>query len=270
MNDNEDLAPADLERLVRLVRRLRAPDGCPWDRSQGLGDLRAYLIEEAHEAAAAIDSGDWGEIGEEIGDLLFQAAFILELAGEAGALGAGDVVDAIEAKMVDRHPHVFGGSRLETAAQVAQRWERRKLAEDGAAGTLSGVPASLPALVAAYRMGQKAAGVGFDWSAVPSVLAKLDEEVEELKEAHGAPATDPGRADRLREEVGDVLFTVANVARHLEIDPEAALAAANRKFRRRFEAVERAIAQRGEKLAEVPSERLEEVWQEIKSTEPDA
>ena len=266
MEQSDDLAPTDLDRLVRLVRRLRAPDGCPWDRSQQLGDVRAYLIEEAHEAAAAMDGADWAEIGEELGDLLFQVAFILEFGREAGALGANEVVDAIEAKMVARHPHVFGGEQLETAAQVAQQWERRKLAEKGTTGTLSGVPRSLPALVAAYRMGQKAAGVGFDWSTVPSVLAKLDEEVSELKEAH---ASDPHRAEHLREEVGDVLFTVANVARHLGIDPEAALAAANRKFRRRFEKMERALDEGGEELADASSDRLEEIWREVKAAERD-
>lgn len=267
MKHDHDLSLTDLDRLIRLVHRLRAPDGCPWDRAQGPSDLRAYLIEEAHEAAAAIDSKDWRGLGEELGDLLFQVAFLLELGRESGDLDPGSVVDAIEAKMVMRHPHVFGGERLETSAQVAEQWERRKLAQDGASGALSGVPRSLPALVAAYRMGQKAAGVGFDWSTVPSVLAKLDEEVEELKEAHAA---DPQRTEHLREEVGDVLFTVANVARHLGIDPEAALAAANAKFRRRFERMERALERGEENLADASSDRLEELWREVKAGEADS
>ncbi|HKI86222.1 MAG TPA: nucleoside triphosphate pyrophosphohydrolase [Thermoanaerobaculia bacterium] len=265
MQEEQEPIRTDLDRLIHLVHRLRAPDGCPWDRAQELEDVRAYLIEEAHETAAALDDGDWDEIGAELGDLLFQVAFLLELGREAGRLEPGAVIDGIEAKMVKRHPHVFGEERLETASQVAARWERRKLAEDGSEGALSGVPRSLPALVAAYRMGQKASGIGFDWPQVQEVLSKLDEEVEELKEALARDSA--GRKEELRDELGDVLFTVANVARHLEIDPESALAASNRKFKRRFQAVERTLAEEGEDLSQVPAERLEELWRTVKDGE---
>jgi len=222
----------DLQKLLDLVARLRAPDGCPWDREQKLADIRAYFLEEAHEVAGAIDGGDWGELAEELGDLLFQIAFIGRLAEEAGAFSLSQVIDRVHHKMVTRHPHVFGDEVLADAQAVRQAWERRKLREEpGRASLLAGVPASLPALLAAYRLTQKAAGVGFDWPDAGAVLAKVDEETAELREALAG-----GDREALREEVGDLLFTLANLARKLDLDPEAALAAANLKFRRRFAA----------------------------------
>src|SRR4029079_14908947 len=216
----------DLQKLLDLVTRLRAPDGCPWDREQGLADVRAYLLEEAHEAAGAIDNGDWGEIAEELGDLLFQIAFIGRLAEEAGAFSLSQVVDRVHHKMVARHPHVFGDETLADSQAVRQAWERRKLREEpGRASLLAGVPASLPALLGAYRLTQKAAGVGFDWPDAGAVLAKVDEGIGELRAAQAA-----GDREKIQEEVGDLLFTVANLARKLGVDPEAALAGTNRKF----------------------------------------
>lgn len=257
------MSAADLRPLLDLVARLRAPDGCPWDREQGLGEVRAYLVEEAHELAAAIDGGDWGEITGELGDLLFQAAFIGRLAEEAGACELDAVIDGIRRKMVARHPHVFGGEELADSAAVRAAWELRKLREEpGRASLLAGVPASLPALLGAYRLTQKAAGVGFDWPAAAAVLDKADEEVAELRRA-----LDGGAAAAVREEVGDLLFTVANLARKLEIDPEAALAAANRKFRRRFEHVERGLAAHGERLGEATLAAMDALWEEAKRQE---
>jgi len=254
---------AGLQSLLDLVERLRAPDGCPWDREQGLGEVRAYLLEEAHELAAAIDGGDWREIAGELGDLLFQAAFIGRLAAEAGAFELAAAIDGVRRKMVARHPHVFGDEELADAAAVRAAWERRKLQEEPErASLLAGVPASLPALLGAYRLTQKAAGVGFDWPAAAEVLAKAEEEIDELRRALAAGAA--GAAPAVREEVGDLLFTVANLARKLEIDPEAALAAANRKFRHRFEHVERGLAARGQRLGEATLAEMDALWDEAK------
>ncbi|HXO29376.1 MAG TPA: nucleoside triphosphate pyrophosphohydrolase [Thermoanaerobaculia bacterium] len=257
---------ADLQPLLDLVERLRAPDGCPWDREQGLGEVRAYLLEEAHELAAAIDGGDWREIAGELGDLLFQAAFIGRLAAEAGAFDLAAAIDGVRRKMVARHPHVFGDEELADAAAVRAAWERRKLQEEPErASLLAGVPASLPALLGAYRLTQKAAGVGFDWPAAEAVLAKTEEEIGELRRALAAgTAGAAGAAPAVREEVGDLLFTVANLARKLEIDPEAALAAANRKFRRRFEHVERGLAAHGQRLGEATLAEMDALWDEAK------
>lgn len=258
-------APADLGRLVALVRRLRAPGGCPWDREQTLADVRAYLIEEAHETAAAIDSGDLDALAGELGDLLFQAAFVARLGEEAGAFTAADAIERSLAKMIARHPHVFGGEELADAAAVARAWERRKLEQDGGGALLDGVPASLPALTAAYRMTQKAAAVGFDWPDAAAVLAKIDEELAELRaELAAADGAGNGDAARLREEAGDLLFTVANLARKLDLDPEAALAAANAKFRRRFGRVEEDLAARGRRLGEATLEEMDALWAEAK------
>lgn len=252
---------AGLQRLVDLVARLRAPDGCPWDREQALPDLRAYLLEESHEAAAAIDEEDWPALAGELGDLLFQIAFVVRLAEERGDFDLARVVEGVHAKMVARHPHVFGGEVLADAEAVRRAWERRKLREEPARGSLlAGVPASLPALLAAYRLTQKAAGVGFDWPDATAVLAKVDEEVAELKAALGAQAA----FEHTTEELGDLLFTIANLARKLEIDPEAALAAANRKFRQRFAAVERRLAEQGKTPAEATLAEMDALWDEAK------
>ena len=250
----------DLQKLLDLVARLRAPDGCPWDREQGLPDVRAYLLEEAHEAAGAIDSGDWSELAEELGDLLFQIAFIGRLAEEAGAFSLSQVVDRVHRKMVERHPHVFGDAVLADTGAVRQAWERRKLREEpGRESLLAGVPASLPALLAAYRLTQKAAGVGFDWPSPGAVLDKVDEEIAELRLALGSGAT-----DAVREEMGDLLFTLANLARKLEVDPEAALAGTNRKFRHRFARIEEGLAARGKTAAEASLEEMDALWEGAK------
>ena len=250
----------DLQKLVDLVARLRAPDGCPWDREQTLPDIRAYLLEEAHELAGAIDGGDWQELGEELGDMLFQVAFIGRLAEEAGAFRLSQVIDGVYRKMVERHPHVFGDEVLADAEAVRQAWERRKLQKEPKRESLfSGVPTSLPALLAAYRMTQKAAGVGFDWPDAEAVLAKADEEIAEVREALAQ-----GDRDAVREEVGDLLFTLANLARKLDVDPEAALAGTNRKFRYRFSKIEEGLAARGKTAAEATLEEMDALWEEAK------
>lgn len=249
-----------MRRLTDLIGVLRGPDGCPWDREQTLQDVRAYLLEEAHETAGAIDELDWDNLRVELGDLLFQVAFVGSLAQEAGAFTLEEAAEAARAKMISRHPHVFGDERLEDSRAVREAWERRKRAsEDAASSHLDGVPGTLPALLAAYRMTQKAAGLGFDWAGAIDVVEKLDEELGELREA-----LENEGADRVRAEIGDLLFTVANLARHLGVDPEAALAGTNVKFRRRFAHMEATLADRGETMAETPTAELESLWERAK------
>jgi MazG family protein len=281
MQDSSPPPAATLRDLVALVERLRRPDGCPWDREQRLPDLRAYLVEEAHEAAAAVDSGEWPAIAEELGDLLFQAAFVLRIGEEAGELSVEGVLAGVRDKMVVRHPHVFGDERLADAAAVREAWERRKASTRQAGATnsslLAGVPDSLPALVGAYRLSQKAAGVGFDWPDVTGVLAKVREELVEVEGELGTARSSAGTeevgaaevgaaeaSERLEGELGDLLFAVANLARHLGIDPERALASTNRKFRRRFAHLERRLAEHGQTPDQLPLDELEALWQEAK------
>jgi MazG family protein len=282
---NPDGAPiqpdVDLRPLLDLVTRLRAPDGCPWDREQTTPDLRAYLLEEAHEAAAAIDGGDPAALLGELGDLQFQIVFLASLAADAGQFHLADVLARIRHKMIARHPHVFGedAERLASADDVRNAWERRKAREkDPDASLLDGVAASVPALLASYRLTQKAAGVGFDWPHATAVLAQVHEELAEVEvelAAKGGPsAPDPGsdasaatNRAALREELGDLLFAVANLARHLDIDPEAALAAANLKFRRRFHHIERRLAEAGKGLHESSLVEMDALWDEAKRGE---
>jgi MazG family protein len=257
-----------IANLSALVRRLRGPDGCPWDREQRLVDLRAYLLEEAHEVAAAIDSGDWTELQGELGDLLFQVVFVAELAREEEAFDLEEVSRAIEAKMVARHPHVFGSERLTDATDVHRAWEQRKLSMQAPSQSiLDGLPDSLPSLLTAYRMTQKAAGVGFDWPDITSILDKVNEELGELRQELDGEVALPGRQDAVFEEIGDLLLTIANLARQLEIDPEAALAASNRKFRRRFRSLEQEFDNGPSNLSDATIEEMERVWQRVKDQE---
>ncbi|HET9227801.1 MAG TPA: nucleoside triphosphate pyrophosphohydrolase [Thermoanaerobaculia bacterium] len=252
----------DLQKLIDLVARLRAPDGCPWDKEQTLENVRAYFLEEAHELAGAIDGGDWQELAEELGDMLFQVAFIARLAEEAGAFRLPQVIDGVHSKMVARHPHVFGDESLADTEAVRQAWERRKLQQEpGRETLLGGVPSSLPALLGTYRLTQKAAGVGFDWPDAASVLDKAEEEIAEVREALAE-----GKAEQVREEIGDLLFTLANLARKLDVDPEAALAGTNRKFRTRFAAVEQGLAAKGKTAAEATLEEMDELWEAAKGS----
>ncbi len=269
--------PSDtLRPLVDLIRRLRGPDGCPWDREQGLADIRGYLLEEAHEVAAAIDEGNDDEISGELGDLLFHIVFTAELVREAGGASVEQVVERIHDKMVARHPHVFGTEVLTSSDDVHRAWEARKARERATRGDsiLDGVATSLPALLAAYRMTQKAAGVGFDWPDVDGVLDKVEEELDEVREAIAqlkaeptGPAEQRAAEQRATEEVGDLLFATASLARHLGTDPESALAAANLKFRRRFAHIERALAAEGRPLDSATLEELDSHWERAKSLE---
>ncbi len=272
--DGAGIDACSLAPIGDLIDRLRVD--CPWDRELSLADLRAYLIEEAHELAAAIDERDPAAIHEELGDLLFEAVYVARLTGaelEVGPGGdpLGGAIRAVIDKMIARHPHVFGDEKDQaqggTAAEVAAMWEQRKRRPDGERSVLDGVPVSLPALVGARRLGQKAAGLGFDWDSTEAVRAKVTEELRELdRETGGAPSAET-RA-RVEEELGDVLFAVANLARHLDVDPERALAAANRKFRRRFAAMEAEIESGADdETASSRTERLERLWERVKRTE---
>lgn len=257
-----------LAPIVELIDRLRVD--CPWDRELSLADLRAYLIEEAHELAAAIDERDPAAINEELGDLLFEAVYVARLASaELSDVPVGDAIRTVIEKMVARHPHVFGDEEdrkaAGSAAEVAALWEQRKRSRAGRS-VLDGVPASLPALVGAYRLGQKAAGIGFDWDAAAAVRAKVSEELEELDREMATDESAP--TTKVEEELGDVLFAVANLARHLKVDPERALASANRKFRRRFAVVEAELE--SEDPAETDGSRMEQMerlWERAKREE---
>lgn len=255
--------PSTLRDLLALVATLRGPEGCPWDREQTVRSIRSYLVEEAHELAAALDVESWEEIRKELGDMLFQVAFVARLAEEAGRFRLEEVIAGQHRKMVERHPHVFGDERLPDADAVAAAWERRKLA-DGDRGALDGVPDSLPALVGAYRLTQKAAGVGFDWRDASGPRRKVAEELEELDAELTGTDTE---ADRLDEEMGDLLFAVSNLARHLGVDPEASLSRANRKFRRRFAAIESRLREAGSDPSRASLEELDALWEEVKRDE---
>lgn len=251
------------DRLRSLCARLRAPDGCPWDREQTLESLRAYIVEEAYEVVDAITANDPEALVEELGDLLFQIVFVAQLAEEKGWFDVLRVCELIHAKMVARHPHVFGEVRVAGAQEVVQNWERIKKGEKRR-GALAGVPESLPALLKTLRITEKAAALGFDWEKPEDVLTKVREEVEELAQAVRRAQGETEEA-KVREELGDVLFSMANVARHLGVDPEAALQAANRKFVERFSAMEKLAEARGRTLESCGADELETLWEEAKA-----
>lgn len=255
------------EKLVEILDQLRGPGGCPWDREQDWGSLRGYLLEECHEAIAALDAGDRPGLCEELGDVLLQVVFLSRLGQEEGAFTARDVVRGIVEKMIRRHPHVFGDEHAADSADVRRNWERIKKKEKAArgqtrAGLLDGLPAGLPALLRALRLGEKASWVGFDWPCAEPVLAKIREELGELETA--MRSGDRGAVD---EELGDVLFATAMLARKLDRDPEAALDAANRKFIRRFREIEARLASESATLDATGPERLEELWRAVKAAE---
>lgn len=268
-----DETTPDIDLLRQLIRLLR--ERCPWDREQRLSDTRAYLIEEAHELAAAIDEavvcGDGAMLSEELGDLLFQAVFVAVVAEEQGLLTLAGSIRDVHRKMVERHPHVFvpSGASAADADAVRRLWEEGKRKRQGSERkVLSGVPASLPALTGAYRMSQKAAGVGFDWPGAGAVLQKVEEELAEVRQALASSGSRAERA-RIGEEIGDLLLAIANLARHLSVDPEAALALANRKFRRRFEIVEQHLDRLQTATAQERREEMERLWEEAKAQERD-
>ncbi len=256
-----------IDRLVEIMARLRDPAaGCPWDLEQDFASIAPYTIEEAYEVADAIERRAWGELEGELGDLLFQAVYHARMAEEAGHFAFADVIRAVSDKMVARHPHVFGDeSRDKTAEDQTRDWERVKAAERAgseARGTLDGVAAGLPALTRAVKLQNRAARVGFDWPSTAQVVDKIAEEARELNEARDTM----GEAE-VFEEFGDLLFVVANLARHLKIDPEASLRAANSKFVRRFSAIESALAARGRRPEDSNLAEMDALWNAAKAAE---
>ena len=256
-----------VDRLVEIMARLRDPaDGCPWDLEQDFASIAPYTIEEAYEVADAIERQDWEGLRGELGDLLFQAVYHARMAEESGHFGFADVVRAVSDKMVGRHPHVFGAeSRDKSAEEQTRDWERLKAAERAgseARGTLDGVAAGLPALTRAVKLQNRAARVGFDWPSTAEVVDKIAEEARELVEARERLT-----GAEVFEEFGDLLFVVANLARHLRIDPEAALRAGNSKFIRRFAAIESALAARGRRPEESDLAEMDALWNAAKAAE---
>ena len=255
-----------IARLLMVMDRLRAPDGCPWDQVQSFASIAPYTIEEAHEVSDAIHRGpDFPALLDELGDLLFQVVYHAKIAAELGHFGFAEVATGIGDKMIRRHPHVFGDAAARDVAAQDSAWDAQKAMERAAraeTGTLAGVPSNLPALTRAAKLTRRAARVGFDWPQVGGVLDKLEEEVAELRAE--LPAANP---IRLADEVGDLLFVLANLARKLELDPEECLRGANAKFERRFQGVEARLAQSGLTPADVDLEAMEAAWREVKTEE---
>jgi MazG family protein len=264
------------ERLVEIMRVLRAPDGCPWDREQTHASLRPFVLEETYEVLEAIESGTPANLCEELGDFLFEAVFLARISEEAGDFTIGDAIDTISDKLVRRHPHVFQrqtGDPALTSGQVIEKWETLKARERAAAGTaekkkttLSGVPKTLPALLRAYEISARAAAVGFDWSRPEDVLDKIEEEVAELRHEVESGAT--GHLSRAEEDMGDLLFAITNLSRKLGIEPEAALRRATDKFSTRFDAMEHEFAARGKRLNESTLDEMEAEWHRVKKNRP--
>ncbi len=277
--------PASFTDLVALMARLRSPEGCPWDREQTYQSLAPMLLEEAYEAFEAVEEAREGrpkELRDELGDLLFQIVFYAQVAGERGEFTIDDVVEAIHSKMVRRHPHVFGDTQARDSAEVLRNWEAIKAEEKRLNGStskpskeaeadssvLDGVSTKAPALMEAHQLSTKAARVGFDWQRLEDIFAKLHEEIDELHQAISEQARSERKDEtHVREEIGDLLFAVVNIARHLRVEPEAALKLTNRKFRRRFRHVEQGVRAGGLALDQATLDEMETLWQEAKNGE---
>jgi MazG family protein len=294
------------ERAVAIMERLRAPGGCPWDREQTFDSIKPYTLEETYEVLEAIDNRDWPELAGELGDLLLQVLFYAEMAKEQSSFSIDDVLDRLSAKLIHRHPHVFGDVKADTSAEVKRNWEALKVEEkkkrqaagdavgaegDAAAAKrekqsiLAGVSSAMPALLEAFKLSARAAGVGFDWPNVDGLFDKVREETAELRghlKEFPAPGPRPqgrglagsGRAivpeelqRRLEEEVGDLFFVMINVARYLSVDPESALRKTNRKFRRRFQWMEDRLRETGRSADQASMDELESLWQQAKTEE---
>jgi MazG family protein len=272
--------PKNFSDLVALMDRLRSPGGCPWDREQTYATLAPMLLEEAYEAFDALEEAQEGRpaaLREELGDLLFQITFFARVASERGEFNIDDVIEEVHTKMVRRHPHVFGDTVAGDTAEVLRNWEAIKAEEkrtkgkagSAAASILDGVSTKAPALMEAHQISTKVARVGFDWTWIKDIFEKLQEEVDELREAIDIHAGTNDEADHahVREEIGDLLFVITNIARRLNVEPEAALKLSNRKFRRRFAHIEKLLREQNRKFDETTLAELEELWQEAKAEE---
>lgn len=264
---NESPAAAGFTRLVEIMARLRSPEGCPWDREQTFDTIKPYLLEETYEVMDAIDARDWDGLADELGDLLLQVVFFSQMAKEAGHFDVTDAIQAINSKLIRRHPHVFADGDAKTSDEVLRKWDEIKAGEKAASanasakpkGLLAGVPRSVPALMEARQISSRAANAGFDWSNVEQVLEKLNEELAELD---GARKT--GSPEELQGEIGDLLFVIVNIARFLKVDPEQALRGTNSKFRQRFDFVEKGLEARGKSPREATLDEMEELWKDAK------
>lgn len=268
----------DIARLIEIMAALRTPNtGCPWDLEQTFATIAPYTIEEAYEVADAIERENMPDLKDELGDLLLQVVYHARMAEEQGAFAFGDVVEAVTTKMIRRHPHVFGDEDARAAGAAKGFWEDIKAKEKSAKGSssqaslLADVPVTLPGLTRAIKLQSKAAKVGFDWPDITPVFEKLQEEIHEF-EAVAAPADPRGENDqrnraKIEEEFGDMLFVMANIARHLEIDPETALRGANQKFARRFAHIEQRLAERGKTPVQSNLAEMDALWDEIRATE---
>ena len=247
------------EELVEIVEKLRAPDGCPWDREQTNQSLLPYFIEEVYELIESVDEENWDTVKEELGDLLLHMVFQASIGEDEGKFKLADSLTNVNEKLVRRHPHVFGNAKADAAFHAKQNWEAQKHKEKGRKSRLDGVPKNLPALVRAQRLQQKASYAGFDWDEVEQVWDKVHEEIQELKDAQSNEAK-----DHIAEEIGDVLFAVVNLARYLDIPAEDALRKTNQKFTSRFSKVEEGIKAQGKELEDVTLEEMDAIWEMAK------
>ena len=282
--DPQRLGPA-FQKLCDVIAKLRSPTGCPWDRAQTLSTIKPFTLEETYELLEAIDSGDDAEITEELGDVLLQVVLDAQIGRDEGRFDIVDVIEGITAKMIHRHPHVFGEEQAHTAQDVLKHWEKAKQAEKQRASVLDGIPPDLPALAKAARLSKKAARVGYDFPHRAMLFDKLREEVAELREELGeipeiaasvdmAPVpdvevTDPAQKARIESELGDVLFVIANIARRWGVNPEEALRSSNRKFADRFRAIERGLAAAGKSIETASLKEMEDLYQAYKRSQVD-
>ncbi|MGE5327466.1 MAG: nucleoside triphosphate pyrophosphohydrolase [Deltaproteobacteria bacterium] len=273
------MAGENLSKLTALMARLRAPDGCPWDREQNYDSVKALLLEEAYEVIDTINARDFDALEDELGDLLFQVVFYAQLAAEENRFAIDDVIERVHAKLVRRHPHVFGDVRASTAEEALKSWLTVKEKEREAAiangknvhkekSLLDGIAETLPATLEAYELGVRAAEVGFDWEKVGDLLDKIEEEVRELRAELPVRAGNDVR--KVEEEVGDLLFAAANLARYLRSDAESCLRRANKKFEQRFRQLEREVARRGKSVRDCSAKELDDIWESVKRNAPAA
>lgn len=247
------------EELVKIMAKLRAPDGCPWDREQSYKDIAAHTLEETYETLEAIDRGDFKALKEELGDLLLQIIFYAQIATEENRFGIDEVIEGISAKLIHRHPHVFGDAQVSGSDEVLKNWEFLKKKE-GKKTVLGGVPSALPSLLKAFRLGEKSSRVGFDWSDSEGILGKVEEEARELHEAK-----ESGNPDAIDHEYGDLLFTLANLGRFLGLDPEGSLRRGTDRFIARFNFMEEKISERGMDMKSLTPEQWDDLWENAKS-----
>lgn len=252
----------NFEKLVEIMEKLRGENGCPWDRAQKREDLKTYLLEETYEVLDAIEKKDDEKLKEELGDLLLQIVFHCQIAKEEGKFDIENVARKINEKLIRRHPHVFGDLKVKTPEKVVLNWEKIKKSENESGSVLDGVPKTLPALLKSYRLQEKAKRVGFDWEKIEDVEKKVMEEFRELKDAISSKDR-----DKIREEIGDLLFAIVNISRFLNIDPEDALQHSNEKFIRRFKEIESKAKEMGKELYSMTLEEMDILWEKVKKDE---